>query len=76
MGSTWPQGPGALSMLVGPERLGVFLSAPPAVRRAEVLALLADLYGGAALEPEAYVERAWGLDPSRRATSRSGRPAT
>ena len=63
VGSTWPQGPGALSMLVGPERLGVFLSAPPAVRRAEVLALLADLYGGAALEPEAYVERAWGLDP-------------
>ena len=49
VGSTWPQGPGALSMLVGPERLGVFLSAPPAVRRAEVLALLADLYGGAAL---------------------------
>jgi monoamine oxidase len=63
VGSSWPQGPGALSMLVSPERLGVFLSAPPAVRRAEVLALLADLYGPDALEPVAYAERAWGLDP-------------
>jgi monoamine oxidase len=63
VGSTWPQGNDALSMLVGPERLGVFLSAPPAVRRAEILAVLADLYGPAALAPDAYAERVWGLEP-------------
>jgi monoamine oxidase len=63
VGSSWPQGADALSMLLGPERLGVFLGAPRAVRRAEVLAILADLYGPAAAEPDAYVERHWGIDP-------------
>ena len=45
IGSTWPQGGNALSMLVGPERLAHFLAAPAPVRRAEVLATLVRLYG-------------------------------
>ena len=62
----------------GPERLGVFLSAPPAVRRAEVLALLADLYGaGGARSPMRLRRARTGASTrSRRATSPSGRRAT
>ena len=63
IGSTWPQGNDALSMLVGPERLAHFLAAPPDVRRAEVLATLVRLYGEAAGEPDAMLERHWGVDP-------------
>ncbi len=63
IGSTWPQGNNALSMLVGPERLGHFLAAPPHVRRTEVLGRLTRLYGPAAGEPDAYLERHWGVDP-------------
>jgi monoamine oxidase len=61
--STWPQGNHALSMLVAPERLAHFLAAPPAARRADVLDCLARLYGEAAREPDALLERAWGIDP-------------
>jgi monoamine oxidase len=61
--STWPQGNDALSMLVAPERLAHFLAAPPPARRADVLACLARLYGEAAREPDALLERAWGVDP-------------
>ncbi|HYZ70108.1 MAG TPA: NAD(P)/FAD-dependent oxidoreductase [Thermoleophilaceae bacterium] len=63
VGGTWPQSDHALSMLVGPERLAHFLAAPPAVRRAEVLATLVRLYGDAAGEPDALLERRWGVDP-------------
>ena len=63
VGSTWPQGGNALSMLVGPERLAHFLAAPAPVRRAEVLATLVRLYGDAAGEPDALLERHWGVDP-------------
>jgi len=63
IGSTWPQAGNALSMLVGPERLAHFLAAPPPVRRAEVLATLVRLYGEAAGEPDAMLERHWGTDP-------------
>jgi len=63
IGSTWPQGGNALSMLVGPERLAHFLAAPEPVRRAEVLATLVRLYGDAAGEPDALLERHWGVDP-------------
>jgi monoamine oxidase len=62
-GSTWPQGPGVLSMLVPPERLAAFLAAPPAARSAAVLDGLVSLYGSGAREPVALLERAWGVDP-------------
>ena len=63
VGSTWPQGNGVLSMLVGPERLAHFLAAPAPARRAEVLDTLARLYGEAARAPDALLHRAWGVDP-------------
>ena len=47
----------------GPERLAHFLAAPPPVRRAEILATLVRLYGDAAGEPDALLERHWGVDP-------------
>jgi monoamine oxidase len=62
-GSTWPQAPGVLSLLVGPERLSAFLAAPPAARRATVLDGLVALYGEAARAPDAVLERAWGVEP-------------
>jgi monoamine oxidase len=62
-GSTWPQGPGVLSLLVPPERLSAFLAAPPAARARDVLDGLVRLYGDAAREPLAMLERLWGADP-------------
>jgi monoamine oxidase len=62
-GSTWPQGAGVLSLLVPPERLSAFLAAPPAVRSRDVLDGLERLYGEAAREPNALLERLWGADP-------------
>jgi monoamine oxidase len=62
-GSTWPQGAGVLSLLVPPERLAPYLAAPPAARRGTVLAGLAALYGEDAREPQAILERSWGVDP-------------
>jgi monoamine oxidase len=62
-GSTWPQGPGTLSLLVPPERLSAFLAAPPAARARDVLDGLVRLYGDAAREPSALLERLWGADP-------------
>ena len=62
-GSTWPQASGVLSLLVPPERLSAFLAAPPASRREAVLDGLVRLYGEAAGEPMALLERAWGADP-------------
>jgi monoamine oxidase len=38
-------------------------AAPPAARRAEVLAHVAGLYGEPGRAPDAYLERAWGVDP-------------
>ena len=61
-GSTWPQGRGTLSLLVPPERLSAFLAAPPAARSRDVLDGLARLYGEAAREPTALLERPWGAD--------------
>lgn len=65
-GSTWPQGPGTLSLLVPPERFAAFLAAPPAARAAQVLEGLVDLYGDAAATPVATIERLWGTDPFTR----------
>jgi monoamine oxidase len=62
-GSTWPQGPGVLSLLVPPERLSAFLAAPPAARSRDVVDGLVRLYGEAAREPNALLERLWGADP-------------
>jgi monoamine oxidase len=62
-GSTWPQSHGVLSMLVPPERLGPFIGAPPAARRASVLDGLVALYGERAAAPDALLEHAWGVDP-------------
>ncbi|HUA07257.1 MAG TPA: FAD-dependent oxidoreductase [Solirubrobacteraceae bacterium] len=62
-GSTWPQGPGALSMLVPPERLSAFLATPEAVRSSTVVDGLVALYGEEARFPMAMLERAWGVDP-------------
>jgi monoamine oxidase len=61
-GSTWPQGPGTLSLLVPPERFAPFLAAPPAARGADVLKGLTALYGEAAAAPVAMLERLWGSD--------------
>ena len=62
-GSTWPQAPGILSMLVPPERLSAFVAAPPAARRAAVIDGLVALYGERAAAPDALLEHAWGVDP-------------
>ena len=62
-GSTWPQGPGVLSMLVPPERFSAFMAAPRAARGEAVLDGLVALYGERARAPAAMLERAWGVDP-------------
>ncbi|MFZ0092125.1 MAG: FAD-dependent oxidoreductase, partial [Solirubrobacteraceae bacterium] len=62
-GSTWPQRPGVLSLLVPPERLAAFLASPPPARRGAILDGLEALYGKGAREPTAMLERAWGVDP-------------
>jgi monoamine oxidase len=64
IGSTWPQGPGLLSMLVGPERIGLLLGAPDeATLRADVAGELKALYGPDAGLPESMHVRRWGTDP-------------
>jgi monoamine oxidase len=73
-GSTWPQGPGVLSLLVPPERLSAFLAAPAPARAEAVLDGLARLYGEPARVPGALLERAWGVDPFTRGYMRAGRP--
>jgi monoamine oxidase len=65
-GSTWPQGPGVLSLLVPPERLSAFLAAPAPARAQAVLDGLAALYGERARVPVTMLERAWGTDPFTR----------
>jgi monoamine oxidase len=64
IGSTWPQAPGILSMLVAPERLALVLAAPDDVAlRADLAAELRALYGEEAGAPDALLVRRWGTDP-------------
>ena len=64
LGSTWPQAPGVLSMLVAPERLGLLLAAPDdAGVREDVVRELREMYGDAAAVPDAFWVRRWGTDP-------------
>ncbi|MFJ9852312.1 flavin monoamine oxidase family protein [Streptomyces sp. NPDC101150] len=63
LGSTWPQSEGVLSALIPPERYGVLLGMPEAVRDRELLRDVARLYGDEALEPFTSYLRLWGTDP-------------
>ncbi|MFB6576203.1 flavin monoamine oxidase family protein [Streptomyces sp. NPDC056402] len=63
LGSTWPQSDGILSALVPPERLGVLLGTPAALRTRELLDDIARLYGDEAHRPLATYVRMWGTDP-------------
>jgi monoamine oxidase len=64
LGSTWPQGPGLLSMLVPPERIGLLLAAPDDTAvGADVAVELRALYGEEAARPDSVVVRRWGTDP-------------
>ena len=64
LGSTWPQGPGVLSMLVAPERIGLLLAAPDDVAvREDVAPELRAMYGEAAGAPDAVLVRRWAIDP-------------
>ncbi|MEV4920636.1 NAD(P)/FAD-dependent oxidoreductase [Streptomyces tirandamycinicus] len=63
LGSTWPQNEGVLSALVPPERYGVLLGMPDALRTRELLADIARLYGEEAGTPLSTHIRMWGTDP-------------
>ncbi|SDM02046.1 monoamine oxidase [Streptomyces wuyuanensis] len=63
LGSTWPQNEGVLSALVPPERYGVLLGMPDALRTRELLADIARLYGEEARTPLGSHVRMWGTDP-------------
>jgi monoamine oxidase len=65
-GSTWPQGPGVLSLLVPPERFSAFIAAPAPARARAVLDGLVALYGERAGVPLSMLERAWGTEPFTR----------
>lgn len=65
-GSTWPQSPGVLSLLVPPERFAAFMAAPPELRLQTVLDGLAALYGARAHDHDGMIERLWGADPFTR----------
>ena len=65
-GSTWPQGPGVLSMLVPPERFSAFVAAPAPERSQAVIDGLVALYGERARLPLSTLERPWGADPFTR----------
>lgn len=75
VGSSWPQGPGLLSMLVGPERLGLLLGAPDdaAIAR-DAGRELAALFGEPAGRPHPLLVRCWGLDPWTRGYITQWRP--
>ncbi|MFG2205745.1 flavin monoamine oxidase family protein [Streptomyces sp. NPDC048638] len=63
LGSTWPQSEGILSALIPPERYGVLLGMPEALRDHELLRDVARLFGDEALQPFTSYLRLWGTDP-------------
>ncbi|WP_338674231.1 NAD(P)/FAD-dependent oxidoreductase [Streptomyces sp. SCSIO 30461] len=63
LGSTWPQNEGVLSALIPPERYGVLLGMPQALRGTELLSDIARLYGDEAYRPLGSWIRLWGTDP-------------
>jgi monoamine oxidase len=62
-GPTWPQAKGVLSVIIPPERLAFYLGAPPEVRRGQVLADLAAMYGPAAADPSGFAVAEWAVEP-------------
>jgi monoamine oxidase len=62
-GPTWPQADGVLSVIIPPERLAFHLGAPPQVRREQLLADLARLYGPSATDPSGFAVAEWAVDP-------------
>lgn len=66
IGSSWPQRPGTLSMLVPPDRHAYLLATAAEHRQQAILTDLALLYGEAAHAPRAFFLRLWGADPFAR----------
>ena len=62
-GPVWPQAEGVLSCIVPPDRIAWHLGAPPEVRRAELLADIAQLFGAEAAEPTGYATVEWAIEP-------------
>ncbi len=65
VGSCWTQAPpGVVSVLIGPERIGVLLAAGSEEEVcSDVAQDLARIFGDAMLSPEAIFYRPWGVDP-------------
>lgn len=63
VGSAWPQGATpTLSMLVGPERSGLWLGRDPAGQRQLATGALARMFGPAAATPTELIVRPWGVE--------------
>jgi monoamine oxidase len=65
VGSCWTQAPpGVISVLVGPERIGVLLAAANDEEVcSDITHELARMYGDGMLEPQEIFYRPWGIDP-------------
>lgn len=65
IGSCWTQAPrGVISVLIGPERIGVLLAAGSDEEVcSDIVKELARLYGDEMLEPQEIFYRPWGVDP-------------
>ncbi len=64
LGCAWPQlEPGALSVLIPPDRVGPYLATAPDQRRTEIAALLGELLGRPGHGPQLIEERLYAVDP-------------